>query len=61
MGVGTATHAGQLIAQAIHGDSTGFDAMASVPIQRFPGGTLLRSPLLVLAMTWYGLRDRFGI
>ena len=60
-GVGTATHAGQLIAQAIHGDSTGFDAMASVPSQRFPGGTLLRSPLLVLAMTWYGLRDRFGV
>jgi gamma-glutamylputrescine oxidase len=50
-----------LIAQAIHGDSTGFDAMASVPSQRFPGGTLLRSPLLVLAMTWYGLRDRFGV
>ena len=60
-GVGTATHAGQLIAQAIHGDSTGFDIMASVPSQRFPGGTLLRSPLLVLAMTWYGLRDKLGI
>ena len=59
-GVGTATHAGHLIAQAIHGDSAGFDAMASVPNQRFPGGTLLRSPLLALAMTWYRLRDRFG-
>ena len=59
-GVGTATRAGQLIAQAIHGDSAGFDAMASVPSQRFPGGTLLRSPLLSLAMTWYALRDRLG-
>lgn len=60
-GIGTATHAGQLIAKAIHGDSSGFDAMAAVPSQRFPGGTYLRSPILALALTWYGLRDRFGI
>lgn len=59
-GVGTATHAGQLLAQAIHGDSAGFDVMASVPAHRFPGGAMLRTPLLALAMTWYGLRDRLG-
>ena len=27
---------------------------------RFAGGARLRNPLLVLAMTWYALRDRLG-
>ncbi|WP_270730879.1 NAD(P)/FAD-dependent oxidoreductase [Shimia sp. Alg240-R146] len=60
-GVGTATHAGQLIAAAIAGQSEGFDTMARVPAQPFPGGTSLRSPLLALAMTWYSLRDKLGV
>ena len=60
-GVGTATHAGQLIALAIQGQNDGFDTMARVPALPFPGGPALRSPLLVLAMTWYALRDRLGI
>lgn len=60
-GVGTATHAGKLMAQAVQGDSEGFDTMAQIPTQPFPGGAALRNPLLVLAMTWYSLRDRFGV
>ncbi|SFQ97849.1 NAD(P)/FAD-dependent oxidoreductase [Poseidonocella sedimentorum] len=60
-GVGTATHAGQILADAIHGDTRGFDAMAAVPIAPFPGGGALRSPLLALAMSWYALRDRLGL
>ncbi len=60
-GVGTATHAGQLIAQAIHGDSKGFDVMASIPAPSFPGGGAMRTPLLILAMTWFSLRDRIGL
>ncbi|SFA95002.1 gamma-glutamylputrescine oxidase [Poseidonocella pacifica] len=60
-GVGTATHAGKLIAAAIQGDNSGFDAMAAMPTPRFPGGTALRSPLLALAMTWYAMRDRLGL
>jgi gamma-glutamylputrescine oxidase len=60
-GVGTATHAGQLMARAIQGDGDGFDTMSSVPVRTFPGGAALRSPLLVLAMTWYALRDRLGL
>jgi gamma-glutamylputrescine oxidase len=60
-GVGTATHAGQLMALAIQGQSDGFDTMARVPAPSFPGGAALRSPLLALAMTWYVLRDRIGI
>lgn len=59
-GVGTATHAGQLMALAIQGQADGFDTMARVPAPSFPGGAMLRSPLLVLAMTWYSLRDRLG-
>jgi len=60
-GVGTATHAGQLMALAIQGQAEGFDTMARVPAPSFPGGSRLRSPLLVLAMTWYALRDRLGV
>ena len=60
-GLGTATHAGRLLAEAVAGQSEGFDLMASLPVPAFPGGTLLRSPLLTLAMTWFALRDRLGI
>ncbi|WP_424830989.1 NAD(P)/FAD-dependent oxidoreductase [Ruegeria sp.] len=60
-GVGTATHAGQLMAMAIQGQTNGFDTMARVPALPFPGGPALRNPLLVLAMTWYALRDRLGV
>ncbi|KIC35386.1 oxidoreductase [Leisingera sp. ANG-M7] len=60
-GVGTATHAGQLMAQAIQGQAVGFDTLARVPAPRFPGGPRMRSPLLVLAMTWFAMRDRLGV
>ncbi|MEX0368753.1 MAG: NAD(P)/FAD-dependent oxidoreductase [Ruegeria sp.] len=60
-GVGTATHAGQLMALAIQGQAEGFDTFSRVPALPFPGGPALRSPLLVLAMTWYALRDRLGV
>ncbi|MEX0339686.1 MAG: NAD(P)/FAD-dependent oxidoreductase [Arenibacterium sp.] len=60
-GVGTATHAGFLMAEAIRGESDGFNTMTRIPTMPFPGGAALRAPLLVLAMTWYSLRDRLGI
>ncbi len=60
-GVGNATQAGQLVALAIRGETEGFDTMARLPVPPFPGGPGLRTPLLVLAMTWYALRDRLGI
>ncbi|NBO20865.1 MAG: FAD-binding oxidoreductase [Rhodobacteraceae bacterium] len=60
-GVAMATQAGRMLAAAVAGDAAGFDLMARVPHHRFPGGTALRWPLLVLAMTWYSMRDRLGI
>ena len=58
-GVPTATMAGHLLAEAIDGDTSGFDLMASVPTHRFPGGTLLRWPGLVAGML-FSLRDKIG-
>ncbi len=60
-GVGTATHAGLLIARAIMGETDGFDTMSRIPNLAFPGGAAFRSPLLALAMSWYALRDRLGL
>jgi len=60
-GLGTATHAGKLMADAIAGEAEGFDTMARIPTSPFPGGTGLRTPLLALAMTWFSLRDRLGV
>lgn len=57
-GVALATLAGQIVADAIAGQAERFDLMASVPTHRFPGGTALRSPLLVLAMLWFSMRDK---
>ncbi len=57
-GLAMGTLAGQIAADAIAGHAERFDLMASVPTPRFPGGATLRWPLLVLAMLWYGLRDR---
>jgi gamma-glutamylputrescine oxidase len=57
-GVGAATLAGRIIAEAVRGTAERFDLFADLPQRRFPGGASLRWPLLVLAMTWYGLRDR---
>ncbi len=57
-GVALATLGGKLAAEAISGQAERFDVMASVPTHRFPGGALMRWPLLVLAMAWYSLRDR---
>ena len=59
-GVPTATMAGHLLAEAIDGDTSGFDLMASVPTHRFPGGTMLRWPGLVAGMLFYSLRDKIG-
>lgn len=60
-GVAMATMAGKVMAQAVQGQAQGFDLMARLPQPRFPGGMALRWPMLVLAMTWYAMRDRLGL
>ena len=60
-GVGLATLAGRLIAEAIAGDVGGFRTMAQLDVPPFPGGAAARRPLLALAMRWFALRDRLGV
>jgi gamma-glutamylputrescine oxidase len=60
-GVAMATMTGRIMAQAVDTQSAQFDLLASLPKPSFPGGAALRWPLLVLAMTWYSMRDRLGL
>lgn len=57
-GVAIANLAGKILSEAISGDMERFDTYASLSTPAFPGGTLLRWPILALAMSWYALRDR---
>ncbi|WP_245293172.1 NAD(P)/FAD-dependent oxidoreductase [Mongoliimonas terrestris] len=57
-GVMLAPFAGHVLAEAIRGVTERFDAFADIPCPPFPGGTLMRWPTLVAAMSWFALRDR---
>ncbi len=57
-GVAMATLAGKLMAEVVGGTTANFDVMSQLKTPTFPGGALLRWPLLVLAMTYYSMRDR---
>lgn len=60
-GINTTHMAARLVAQAISLEqSRGFDLFVSVPHLTFPGGKLLRSPLLALGMLWYRLKEIVG-
>ena len=56
-GVALTGLAGKLLAEAVAGQAERFDIFAKIPHARFPGGRLLRMPSLVLATSWYRLRD----
>ena len=56
-GIALATIAGKLVSEAIAGDAERFDLFSRLKHRDFPGGPLLRTPALVLAMLWYRLRD----
>ena len=49
--------AGKMVAEAIAGQAERFDLFAKLDHRNFPGGPLLRTPSLVLAMLWYRMRD----
>lgn len=49
--------AGKLLAEAIGGEAERFDLFTEIKHRDFPGGPALRTPLLVLAMLWFRIRD----
>jgi len=57
-GVAMTQVAGKLLAEAISGTAERFDIMAGLKLPKFPGGDLLRHPLLVVGMLYYALLDR---
>ncbi|CAG9298413.1 NAD(P)/FAD-dependent oxidoreductase [Celerinatantimonas diazotrophica] len=49
--------AGELMAEAVATNAERFDIFSKIPHRPFPGGRMLRTPALVLAMTYYRIRD----
>ncbi len=56
-GVALTGLAGKLAAEAIAGQAGRFDLFARIPHAKFPGGRALRTPALLLATSWFRLRD----
>ncbi len=56
-GIALTGMAGRLMADAIAGTAEKFDVFTRIPHLSFPGGPVFRTPALMLAMTWYRLRD----
>ncbi|BFM05346.1 NAD(P)/FAD-dependent oxidoreductase [Halioxenophilus aromaticivorans] len=56
-GIAATGLAGKLMADAIAGTAEQFDVFTRIPHMAFPGGRLLRTPALVLAMAYYRLKD----
>jgi gamma-glutamylputrescine oxidase len=56
-GMALTSIAGKIVAEAIAGQAERFDVFARLKHLDFPGGKLFRRPTLVLAMTWFRLRD----
>jgi gamma-glutamylputrescine oxidase len=56
-GVSLTGLAGKVAAEAIAGQAERFDVFASIPHARFPGGRRFRVPVLLLATTYFRLRD----
>lgn len=49
---------GKVLAEAMTGTAERFDVLVGLAPPEFPGGAALRTPLYVLGMLWYALRDR---
>lgn len=56
-GIALTQMAGHVIAEAIRGQTERFDLVARIPHRAFPGGSLMRRPLLMLGTTWARLQD----
>ncbi|MGZ5960893.1 MAG: NAD(P)/FAD-dependent oxidoreductase, partial [Rhizomicrobium sp.] len=49
-GVALATLGGKALAEAVLGNAERFDTLAAVPARKFPGGALLRKPMVTAAL-----------
>jgi gamma-glutamylputrescine oxidase len=56
-GINTTGLAARVLAEAIRGQAERLDVYERIRHRAFPGGRMLRTPLLVAAMSWYKLRD----
>jgi gamma-glutamylputrescine oxidase len=59
-GVALAGIGGKVMAEAALGKTERFDVFARVPATPFPGGALLRKPLVSAALMWFKLMDSVG-
>ncbi|HUX89694.1 MAG TPA: FAD-binding oxidoreductase [Gallionellaceae bacterium] len=59
-GVALSGMAGKLVAESIAGEAERFELMSRIRHRPFPGGSLLRTPMLVLGMFYYRLRELLG-
>ena len=57
-GVMLSNFTGKLYAETVAGNRDRLRLLEELKIPPFPGGRLLRTPLLFLALNWYALRDR---
>ncbi len=51
---------GRILAEAVAGEQERLDLYAKLPHTRFPGGLVLRTPILALAMAWFRIKDALG-
>jgi gamma-glutamylputrescine oxidase len=56
-GVALAVLGGKALAEAALGTPQRFDILARVPPRKFPGGSLLRKPMVTAALTWLKFAD----
>ncbi|AWX99013.1 gamma-glutamylputrescine oxidoreductase [Marinomonas primoryensis] len=52
---------GEILSDAIDGDTERFDVFASMPQYQFPGGRMLRIPYTAVGAAYYNIRDKLGI
>ncbi len=57
-GVLLAPFFGDILARAVLGESAEFEFLSKLPVPDFPGGRILRFPLLTAAMTYYSILDK---
>ena len=52
---------GEILSDAIDGETERFDVFASMPQYQFPGGRMLRVPYTAIGAAYYNMRDQLGI